>query len=84
MLRSLDLHDILVIIDGRPELPDEIAAQTLALHSYIGRELATLREDSYFTYLTESALHGYGQLTASRAQHLQRQIDTIIAASVEP
>jgi hypothetical protein len=84
MLRSLDLHDILVIVDGRPELLDEIAAQTPGLRSYIGLELATLRDDSYFTYLTESALHGYGQLTASRALHLQRQIDTIIAASIEP
>jgi predicted nucleotidyltransferase len=81
MLRSLDLHDILVLIDGRPELPDEIAAQTPELQSYIGQELAILRQDLYFTYLVESALHGYGQLTAPRAQHLQQQIDRIIAAS---
>jgi predicted nucleotidyltransferase len=81
MLRSLDLHDILVLIDGRPELPDEITAQTPELQSYIGHELAILRQDPYFTYLVESALHGYGQLTAPRAQHLQQQIDRIIAAS---
>jgi predicted nucleotidyltransferase len=80
MLRSLDLHDILVLIDGRPELPDEIAAQTPELQSYIGHELAILRRDPYFTYLVESALHGYGQLIAPRAQHLQRQIDTFIPA----
>jgi predicted nucleotidyltransferase len=78
MLRSLDLHDILVLIDGRRELPDEIAAQDPVLQTYIGRELATLRRDHYFTYLTESALHGYGSLAAPRAQHLQQQIDTII------
>jgi hypothetical protein len=81
MLRSLDLHDILVLIDGRGELPDEIAAQTPELQSYIAQELATLREDPYFTYLTESALHGYGQQAAPRAQHLQEQIDTIITPS---
>ncbi len=80
MLASLDLHDIFVLIDGRPELPDEIAAQAPELQSYIGGELATLREDPYFTYLTESALHGYGQLTAPRAEHLREQIDTLIAA----
>lgn len=81
MLRSLDLHDILVLIDGRGELSDEIAAQDPELQTYIGRELATLRRDRYFTYLTESALHGYGSLAAQRAQHLQQQIDTIITAS---
>ncbi len=80
MLASLDLHDILVLIDGRPELPDEIAAQAPELQSYIGGELTTLRKDPYFTYLTESALHGYGQLTAPRAEHLREQIDTLIAA----
>jgi hypothetical protein len=84
MLRSLDLHDILVLIDGRPELLDEIAAQTPELQSYIAQELATLRTDPYFTNLTESALHGYGQLAAPRSQRLQQQIDTIIATSARP
>jgi hypothetical protein len=78
MLRSLDLHDIFVLIDGRGELPDEIAAQTPELQSYIAQELATLREERYFTYLIESALHGYGQQATPRAQHLEEQIDTII------
>jgi hypothetical protein len=81
MLRSLDLHDILVLIDGRKELPSEIAAQDPELQSYIRRELAALREDPYFTYLTESALNGYGAQATQRAQHLQQQVDTIIAAS---
>jgi hypothetical protein len=84
MLRSLDLHDILVIIDGRPELPKEIAAQAPALQDYIRRELSDLRKDPYFTYLTESALHGYGRLTPPRAQRLHQQIDTMIAASPQP
>jgi len=81
MLRSLDLHDIFVLIDGRPELPDEIAAQTSELQSYIAQELATLRKDPYFTYLIESALHGYGQQATPRARHLQEQIDKIITPS---
>ena len=84
MLRSLDVHDILVIIDGRPELPEEIAAQAPALRDYIRRELSDLRKDPYFTYLAESALHGYGGLAPRRAQQLHRQIDTIIAGSPQP
>jgi hypothetical protein len=66
-------------IDGRGELSDEIAAQTPELQSYIAQELATLREDRCFTYLIESALHGYGQQATPRAQHLQEQVDKIIA-----
>jgi len=81
MLRSPDLHDILVLIDGRPELPDEIGTESPLLQSYIAAELATLRGDPYFAYLAESALHGYGQLAAARAEHLQRQVNTIISAS---
>lgn len=80
MLASLDLHDILVLIDGRPELPDEIDAEPVELRTYVAQELATLRTDPYFPYLIESALHDYGQLTTPRAEHLQQQIDTIIAA----
>jgi predicted nucleotidyltransferase len=83
MLASLDLHDILVLIDGRPELPDEISSEP-ALRTYVARELAALRAESYFPYLIESALHGYGQLTTSRAEHLAEQIDTIIAAGTAP
>lgn len=81
MLASLDLHDILVLIDGRPELPNEVSSEPAELRTYISQELATLRKDPYFPYLIESALHGYGALAAQRAQHLQHQIDTIIAAS---
>lgn len=78
MLSSLDLHDILVLIDGRPELPDEMADEITELRDYVALELAALREDRYFSYLLESALHSYGRLTMPRAQRLQQQIDTII------
>lgn len=77
MLASLDLHDILVLIDGRPELPEEIGSETPDLRTYITAELATLRADPYFSYLIESALHGYGRLASTRAEHLQEQLDTI-------
>lgn len=79
MLASLDLHDVLVLIDGRPELPDEIRAEPTELRTYIAQELATLRPDPYFPYLIESALHGYGHLTTRRAEHLQQQMHAIIS-----
>ena len=80
MLASLDLHDILVLIDGRPELPEEISSETPDLRVYITAELAMLRTDAYFFYLIESALHGYAQLATSRAEHLEEQLDAISAS----
>jgi predicted nucleotidyltransferase len=79
MLSSLDLHDILVLIDGRLELQDEIFAETTELRDYITQEFAVIRKHHYFPYLLESALHGYGQLATPRAQHLRERIDAIIA-----
>lgn len=78
MLRSLDLHDVLVLIDGREELPAEIQAEPEAVSSYISAELTTLREDPFFDYLIESALHGYGELTAARGRDLQGRIDVLV------
>jgi hypothetical protein len=80
MLRSLDLHDILVLIDGREELRGEIAAEPAAIRAYVAKELSALREDPFFDYLIESALHGYGQLAAERGRDLQARIDELVRA----
>jgi predicted nucleotidyltransferase len=79
ILGSLDLHDILVLIDGREELIAEIDEEP-TLSRYISEELAELRSNSYFTYLTESALHGYGMLIAQRVEEVHRRIEAIIAS----
>lgn len=80
MLRSLDLHDVLVLVDGREELIGEIDQEPV-LSGYIRSELAALRSNPYFIYLTESALHGYGALAAERAKEVHRRIDAIIASA---
>jgi predicted nucleotidyltransferase len=79
MLRSLDLHDVLVLIDGREELISEIGEEP-RLSRYVSDDLAALRRNPYFIYLTESALHGYGALIAQRAEEVHRRIETIIAS----
>ncbi len=81
MLRSLDLHDILVLVDGRPELVEEVASEPSEIRRYIGRELTVLNDNPYFTYLAESALQGYGQLIAARSQLLLERVGAIIDAS---
>jgi hypothetical protein len=80
MLKSLDLHDVLVLIDGRGELIAEIDEESV-LSRYIGNELAMLRGDHYFVYLTESALHSYGSLIAQRAEEVYRRIGAIIGSA---
>lgn len=79
LLRSLDLHDVLVLIDGRGELHTEFDAEPRELRKYIADELAAIAERSYFGDLLESAMHGYGRLAPSRARRLRDEIDSLIS-----
>jgi hypothetical protein len=81
LLRSLDLHDILVLLDGREELVEEIAEETAQLRDYIARELAAVAEHPDFPYLAESAMHGYGPLATGRAERLRKQVQALLAAA---
>jgi len=79
LLRSLDLHDVLVLIDGRAELRDELDTEPERLRSYVADELAAVAEHPYFGDLLESAMHGYGTLAPARAQRLRRAVDSLIS-----
>jgi hypothetical protein len=83
LLRSLDLHDIVVLVDGRPELSGEIDSQTRDLRIYIAAELAEVLADPYFSYLSESAMHGYGGLASRRAERLTREIESLVEANLK-
>ncbi len=78
MLASLDLHDVLVLIDGRPELSSETAREPQAMRRYIAAELAAVMKDPYFRYLAESAMHPYGELGPDRANRLIEQTTKLI------
>jgi len=79
LLRSLDLHDVLVLIDGRVELLAELNAEPRELREYISHWLATVVDHPYWGDLLESALHGYGSLAPSRAQRLRDHVDALIS-----
>ncbi len=81
LLRSLDLHDVLVLIDGRVELRVELSAEPRELREYIARELALVVDHPYWGDLLESALHGYSSLAPSRAQHLRDHVNVLISES---
>jgi predicted nucleotidyltransferase len=79
VLASLDVHDIVVLIDGRPELIDELAAQPEELREYVAAELASLREVNYFEYVVQGAVAAYGDVANERATILAERLDAIIA-----
>ena len=77
-MRSLDVHDIVVLINGRPELADELAAQADELRTYVGQELAALIDEPYFEYVIESAVAGYGDVAPARATIVRDRLAAII------
>jgi predicted nucleotidyltransferase len=79
VLTSLDVHDIIVLVDGRPELVDELAGQPEELRDFVGAELASLRDADYFEYVIQGAVAGYGEIADERARIVAERLDTIIA-----
>jgi predicted nucleotidyltransferase len=77
VLASLDVHDIVVLVDGRPELIDELVTQGEDLRLYVAEELAALRNDPYFEYVVQSAVTGYGEVASTRAEVVLERIAAI-------
>ncbi|WP_417598191.1 hypothetical protein [Oceanospirillum sp.] len=57
-LGSRDLEDILNVVDGRPELTDEIHQGPEDVRAYIAEEFRTLLENSMFEYAVSSQADG--------------------------
>ena len=79
LLRSLDVHDLLTRVDGRPELIDEIRAARSDLRAYVEEELARLLAEPYIDYALDSAMAGYGQLGPERAKRLRDRLGRLVA-----
>ncbi len=79
VLTSLDVHDIVVLIDGRPELVDELAAEPAELQAYVATELALLRGLAFFEYVVQAAVAGYGEVANERAAIVSERLEAIIA-----
>jgi predicted nucleotidyltransferase len=78
ILRSLDVHDIIVLINGRPELADELALQADELRAYTAVELTALTDEPYFEYVIQSAVAGYGDVAPARATIVRDRLAAII------
>lgn len=82
ILLSDDVHDVLTLINGRPELLDELLAAAPELREFVALSLRGLKSHEYFTYAVQSATAGYGPTSAGRAELLAGRIDEIIAAVI--
>jgi predicted nucleotidyltransferase len=78
VLKSLDVHDIVVLINGRPELIDELSQHDADLRDYVAEELATLTADLYFDYVIQDMVNGYGEAATARAQLVRDRIAAIL------
>jgi hypothetical protein len=79
MLASLDVHDVLTLIDGRPELVEEVRSARPDLRDYIRAELSTLRAGPYFDYAVDGATAGYGPVGTERARLVRDRIAELLA-----
>jgi predicted nucleotidyltransferase len=77
LLPSLDIHDVLTLIDGRSELIEEVASAAPDLRTYIRDELSELRTEGYFDYAVESATASYGPVGAERARLVHARLDEL-------
>ncbi len=79
LLPSLDVHDVLTLIDGRSELIEEVASAAPDLRTYIRDELAELQGEFYFDYAVQGAAAFYGPAGAGRARLVRSRIDELLA-----
>jgi hypothetical protein len=79
LLRSLVVHDVLSLVDGRSELIDELQDASPALRVYIKDELTDLRAEPYFDYALEGATASYGPIGAERARLVRDRIEELLA-----
>jgi hypothetical protein len=80
LLHSLDIHDVLTLIDGRPELVAEVQAAQPSLRAYVHDELVQLRAEPYFDYAVDGATAGYGPLGAERASLVRGRLDDLLSS----
>lgn len=72
VVRSLDVHDIVVLANGRPSLHEEILELPAIIQEAIRHGIAGLLSDPYFDYVIVDAVGAYGASALDR-RHLVRQ-----------
>ncbi len=71
-LASRDIEDILTLLDGRPEVEVEIAAQNMEFRQYIAGHFSDFLSESSFEYALESVTREQSARTQALFQRIQR------------
>jgi hypothetical protein len=79
-LASRDFGDIIVLVDGRPELMEEVQAAPPELRRYLAEQLAAMKSDLFFASGVSGALLP-DPASQARAPLVHERIDAIIAAA---
>jgi hypothetical protein len=79
LLRSLDIHDVLTLIDGRPELIGEVESAPSNLRTYIHSGFTELRAEPHFDYAVDGTTATYGSIGADRAELVRARIDELLS-----
>lgn len=79
VLRSLDVHDVVALIDGRPELGGELASADRELRTFVASELRALSEEPYLAYVLQSATFAYGSVAGARAALVRVRLEELLA-----
>ena len=58
LLRSHDMEDILLLVDGRPELSGEIEKAPAGVRSFIAEQFAALSRDASFEHFVDGNIRG--------------------------
>jgi hypothetical protein len=81
ILSSIDLGDVVTLIDGRPELAAELRSAPRELRSFVLEELSAVLVEPYFDYLVQDVASKYGvSVAAARADVLRGRISDVLEA----
>ncbi len=80
ILRSLDVHDVFSLIDGRPGVLKELERAPAEIKTFLQTELRALRIHPYFEYALQSVTNSYGPAAPERALLLAGRIEALTEA----
>ena len=77
IVRSLDVHDIVVLVNGRPELQREVEALDEAARADVVAGLTSLLADTYFDYVIDDAVRAYASAASERKKVVRERFESI-------
>lgn len=79
VLRSLDLHDIVALIDGRADLGEELISADPALRAFVAVELQALSGEPFFDYVIQGITSAYGPIAEARAELVRTRLNEFLS-----